>query len=221
MTDSTIKWLIKPVRKLSCNQCGAAMNLVDAEPFTSVSCSACGASLTVPGLLGSFVLFKVMGEGAMGAVYQGFDQTLKRHVAIKVIRKTLGDDPEFVEKFLCEARTLAALNHSHVVQVYSCGQEKGHPYMIMELVNGAKLDSVMEGGEQVDEAALLEIAEDVVLGLKAAWEIGLIHGDIKPGNILLDKNGTAKVVDFGLARAAADQQGLSEVWGTPFRICTV
>ena len=97
----------------------------------------------------------------MGAVYKGLDQTLGRYVAIKVVRKALGEDAESLERFLREARAAAALNHRNVVQVYSCGQEKGQPYIVMELVSGGRLDEMMAAGKPLDETRIMEIGVDV------------------------------------------------------------
>jgi serine/threonine protein kinase len=123
-----------------------------------------------------------------------------------------------VESFLREARAAAALNHPNIVQIYSCGQEKGQPYIVMELVGGGRMDQLMEDGKKVDEVRLLQVALDVAEGLKAANGANLVHGDIKPANILFDQNGTAKVVDFGLAQFVNRQQEQGGIWGTPYYI---
>jgi len=154
----------------------------------------------------------------MGAVYRALDETLGRYVAIKVMRRSLAADRQFVENFLREARAAAALSHPNVVQVYSCGEWRGQPYIVMELVDGGRLDEEISRGEPMDEVRALEIALDVAEGLRAAAEIGLVHGDIKPANILFDSHGTAKVADFGLARFARREPESGEVWGTPYYI---
>jgi serine/threonine protein kinase len=154
----------------------------------------------------------------MGAVYRALDQSLGRYVAIKVMRKALGDDKHFVENFFREARAAAALNHRNVVQIYSCGEEKGQPYIVMELVGGGRLDAIIAEGNPMDEVRAVEIGVDIAEGLKAANDVGLIHGDVKPANILFDNQGTAKVVDFGLARFVTWQQDNTEIWGTPYYI---
>ena len=219
MSDpETIDMLVDRVSVIKCHECHTEVDVQRALPFSVVKCPKCSADLPVPALLGNFVLFKTIGKGAMGAVYQGFDQTLKRHVAIKVILASLGEDRSFVDNFIQEAQALAALNHVNVVQIYSCGTEKGQPYIVMELVTGERLDDVMNEAGPVNEKRLLDIALDVANGLKAANDIGLIHGDIKPQNILLDGKGTGKVVDFGLARSAADEASTAEIWGTPYYI---
>jgi len=216
--DQSIHILIDRVHRVACHQCGHRIDVSNLAPFTSVTCPACGIETPVPAQLGQFLLFKELGKGAMGAVYQAFDKTLKRHVAIKVMHRSLGQDRQFVEQFLGEARALAALNHPNVVQIYSCGQEKGQPYIVMELVPGGRVDKLMTERGPLEEDFVLHVGIDVAQGLQAAHRIGLTHGDIKPENILFARDGTAKVVDFGLARFAGGKPQPGEIWGTPFYI---
>lgn len=206
------------VDTMACGQCGKHLDVSQLPPFSLITCPACNTEQTVPALLGQFLLVQQLGAGGMGAVYRAVDQALGRFVAIKVMKKALGDDRELVESFLREARAAAALNHPNIVQIYSCGQEKGQPYIVMELVGGGRLDLMMEGNQKVDEVRLLQVALDVAEGLKAANGANLVHGDIKPANILFDKSGTAKVVDFGLAQFVNRQQEQGGVWGTPYYI---
>lgn len=206
------------VEKIACRKCGRHLDVSKLPMFSKVECPDCKTKQTVPARLGQFLLLEVLGAGGMGAVYQALDQSLGRYVAIKVMRRAMGEDPAFVENFMREARAAAALNHRNVVQIYSCGQEKGQPYIVMELVSGGRLDEMISQGNPIDEVRALEIGVDVVEGLKAANDVGLIHGDVKPANILFDKNGIAKVADFGLARFVAWQQDRGEVWGTPYYI---
>lgn len=204
--------------RLACGKCGAHMDVSEAEPFSVIECPSCGTKQSVPVQLGHFLLVERMGSGGMGAVYRAMDPTLGRFVAIKVMKAEMGEDPALVESFLREARAAAALNHPNIVQIYSCGQEQGQPYIVMELVSGGRLDQLMANGKKVDEVRLLEVALDVAEGLKAANEAGLVHGDIKPANILFDKSGRARIVDFGLAMFVNRQQEQGGVWGTPFYI---
>ncbi len=195
------------------------MDLSDVEPFSDIVCPKCNHKQVAPMRLGSFLLIAEMGKGGMGSVYRAFDQTLGRYVAIKVMQKKLAEDKTFADNFVREARAAAALNHQHVVQIYSCSQEKGQLYIVMELVDGGRLDQMIEGGKALDEVFTLEVGVQVANGLQAANDIGLIHGDIKPANILFDKQQRAKVVDFGLARFAAQQHlQPGEIWGTPYYI---
>lgn len=205
------------VAETTCSKCGCKIDVAGLDPFMAVECPDCGSIENVPAKLGQFLLLNMIGKGGMGGVYYAEDTALGRHVAIKVMLQTLGDNKEFVETFKREAQAVAKLNHPNIVQIYAFGKEKGQPYIVMELVSGQRLDKMMEGGRQVDQALVMKIAVDVADALKAADEIGLVHGDIKPENILLDEKGSAKLVDFGLATFA--HQGAAEgIWGTPYYI---
>lgn len=207
------------VERLACSKCGHHLDLSGTEPFSIVHCPQCGTKQKAPMRLGSFLLLQELGKGGMGAVYRAYDETLSRYVAIKVMQKDFAEDKKSAENFLREARAAAALNHPHVVQIYSCGQEKKQLYIVMELVDGGRLDEMIEGGKALDEVFTLEVAVQVAQGLEAANDIGMVHGDIKPANILFDRQRRAKVVDFGLARFAAQQHlQPGEIWGTPYYI---
>ncbi|MBN1267994.1 MAG: protein kinase [Kiritimatiellae bacterium] len=206
------------VEKIACRKCGRHLDVSKLEAFSIVECPECQVRQPVPLQLGNFLLLELLGKGGMGAVYRALDQSLGRYVALKVMRKAFGDDKQFVENFFREARAAAALNHRNIVQIYSCGEEQGQPYIVMELVGGGRLDAIIAEGNPMDEVKALEIGIDVAEGLKAANDIGLIHGDVKPANILFDAQATAKVVDFGLARFVNWQQDAGEIWGTPYYI---
>lgn len=219
MANDTHAIISDPVDKIACRKCGRHLDVSSLASFSVVQCPDCQTQQTVPAQLGQFLLLELLGMGGMGAVYQALDQALGRYVAIKVMKRSLGDDAKFVENFLREARAAAAINHRNVVQIYSCGQEKGQPYIVMELVSGGKLDEMIAGGQSLEEVHALEVAIDVAEGLKAANDIGLIHADVKPANILFDKDGLAKVADFGLARFVNWQNDApGEIWGTPYYI---
>lgn len=194
------------------------MDVHGRDAFSTVPCEKCQTLLTVPVMLGTFLLLERMGAGGMGAVYRGLDTSLNRFVAIKVMKPSLGEDKKLVDSFIREARAAAALNHRNIVQIYSCGQERGQPYIVMELVTGGKMNQMFSRENPMDEVALLKISLDVAEGLKAANEAGLVHGDIKPENVLIDGNGTGKIVDFGLAQFVNAQKEKGEIWGTPFYI---
>jgi serine/threonine protein kinase len=206
-----------PVDSVTCDSCGATIDTTGQTAFTPIDCPECSTANTVPARLGQFLLLKLLGTGGMGGVYYARDETLGRYVAIKVMLKSLGDDPEFIETFKSEAQAVARLNHPHIAQIYSFGQEKGQPYIVMELVNGERLDQMMEAATPINQGLVMRIGLEIAQGLSAADEAGLVHGDIKPENILLDKKGTAKLVDFGLA-SATDQAHEGGIWGTPYYI---
>ena len=167
----------------------------------------------------NFTLVEVLGAGGMGAVYKALDTNLNRMVALKVVRKEFSADAEYVAKFEREARITASVNHPHVVKVYSFGSDHGLFYIAMELVDKGSLDDLMSLQGRVAEIQALQVGIQVAQGLQAAHQKGLIHRDVKPGNILFADAQTAKIVDFGLALLAeheAEERG--EVWGTPYYV---
>ena len=165
---------------------------------------------------GGFLLERELGRGGMGGVYLGRDKMLDRQVAVKVMLKEYGSDAEFVDKFKREAQAAAKLIHPNIAQIYSFGVSGGMPYIAMELVAGGSLDKLMRNsGAETDVARVMKICEQTAQALRCASDSGLVHGDVKPENILLDANGNAKLVDFGLA---AMQKDTNEIWGTPYYI---
>lgn len=211
--------LTEPVLEIACSSCQHPLDVSGLPAFTEIACPECHAPQTVPTRLGPFLLVELLGKGGMGAVYRGRDTSLDRWVAIKVMLSTLGENQEFVDTFRREAQAAAALNHPNIVQIYSYGVAQGQPYIVMELLEGGRLDQMIAKGEPLSEALVLKIGADVAEGLNTAAGIGLIHGDVKPENILLDTNGIAKVVDFGLARFKQSKEpSVKGIWGTPYYI---
>ena len=172
--------------------------------------------IQTPADFGHFLLEKELGHGGMGGVYLAHDKMLDRKVGIKVMLKSLGEDPTFVERFQREAQAAARLNHPNIAQIYSFGQEQGMPYIAMELVSGGSLDKEMERNPgTMDVVRVMRIGQQVADALATAAESGLVHGDVKPENVLFDNDGNAKLVDFGLAAMQGDS---NEIWGTPYYI---
>jgi hypothetical protein len=208
--------LTDPVSSAACPKCGAMLDVSSLPPFSVVQCPSCQSEFQVPARFGAFMLLQLLGAGGMGGVYRARDEGLNREVAIKVMLKSLGDDPQFVETFQREAQAAARLNHRHIAQIYSFGQEKGQPYIAMELVSGGSLDTMMAEQGPLDPAAVVHIGAQIAEGLSVAADAGMVHGDIKPENILFDGDKNAKLVDFGLS---AMQSGPgNDVWGTPYYI---
>ena len=216
--DDSTELFADNVGQTACHKCGNVVDCSQAKPFSIVECPQCEAHFSAPGKLGQFILLKVMGKGAMGATYKAYDRTLGRYVAIKAMHRKLGKDQKRVDAFFAEARALAALNHPNVAQVYSLGTEKGQPYIVMELISGGQLDRLYSRENPLDESRAMDLLIDVAEGLKAAGNIGLIHGDVKPANILLDDQGVAKLVDFGVARLGGGQVTKDDALGTPYYV---
>ncbi|HUJ11696.1 MAG TPA: protein kinase [Verrucomicrobiae bacterium] len=169
--------------------------------------------------LGHFNLLEEIGHGGMGTVFRAFDPTLNREVAIKVLRENLAHDPKFLNDFLEEARTAASISHPHIVQIYFVGEESAQYYIVMELLKGHTLREIIEKQGPINEERALDIAIEVVEGLRAAYKNQMIHGDIKPANIFVTDDVGAKILDFGLAKLANVEVAPGEgIWGSPYYI---
>ena len=150
--------------------------------------------------IGSYTITAKLGEGGMGEVYRASDSKLGRDVALKMLPVAFAGDPDRLARFEREARTLAALNHPHIAQIYGFEQTGGRSALVMELVDGEDLsERLTRGALQPDEA--LRIARQIAGALEAAHEVGIVHRDLKPANIKVNRNGDVKVLDFGLAKA--------------------
>jgi hypothetical protein len=203
----------------TCHACGTLIDIEELEPLTLVHCPSCGAGQRVRTKFDHFEIQEVLGAGGMGAVYRAWDTNLNRPVALKLLRKEFSGDPEFVAQFKREASITASINHSHVVKVYSTGTDHKLLYIAMELVDKGSLDELMTLQGRVAEVQVLEVGAQIAQGLNAALQRGLIHRDIKPGNILFADAHSAKIVDFGLAslQEHAGKMG-GEIWGTPYYV---
>lgn len=169
--------------------------------------------------IGHFNLLEEIGHGGMGSVYRAFDPTLDREVAIKVLREQLASNPRFLSDFLHEARSAAAISHPHIIQIHFVGEDSGQYYIVMELVKGRTLRQIIDQDGLLNEERALEIAIDVAEALKAAYKNQMIHGDIKPANIMVTDDADTKVLDFGLAKLAnVEVTEAAEIWGSPYYI---
>ena len=141
--------------------------------------------------------------GGMGAVYRAVDESLGRQVAVKVLRRELAAEPAYLERFRREARASAGLSHPGVAGVYDYGELGGSAFIVMELVEGETLAERIAARGRLPWPEAFAIGEQVARALAAAHANRLVHRDIKPGNVLVDAAGRAKVTDFGIAKAAA------------------
>lgn len=152
-------------------------------------------------LAGRYEVLNRIGQGGMALVYRARDLALNRFVAIKMLKEQWAQDEDVVNRFSMEARAAASLDGRHIVQVYDVGMDEGSHYIVMELVNGPNLKDYISTHGPLDVAMALNIADQVAEALGEAHERQIIHRDIKPQNILVAEDGTAKVTDFGIARA--------------------
>src|SRR5713101_2035345 len=145
-----------------------------------------------------------IGRGGMATIYRGRDLRMDRVVAIKVLREVYNTDAKFVARFQQEAKAASALQHPNIVQVYDYGQAAGNYYIVMELVEGTDLRRYLRGRGVLDVDRAVIIAHDVALGLGAAHRRGIVHRDVKPQNVLVGRNGSIKLTDFGIASVYKD-----------------
>jgi serine/threonine protein kinase/Leucine-rich repeat (LRR) protein len=186
------------------------------------------------GRLGPYRLLEVIGSGGMGVVFRGEDMALQRPVAVKVLRSELAADPRARERFLREARAAAALDHENVIAVYHVGQEAGIPFLGMQWLRGRSVEDLLRQFGRLNAPTVLRLGYQMALGLSAAHGQGLLHRDIKPANLWIElsgpglvvagsesevaSNGRVKILDFGLARTAAEEGHLTQsgaAVGTP------
>jgi predicted Ser/Thr protein kinase len=156
-------------------------------------------------LLDRYEVGRLLGAGGMAEVFEGRDRLLARRVAIKVLQAQFARDPSFLIRFKREAQAAASLSHPNIVGVYDTGTEDGTHFIVMEYVDGRTLKDVIRAEGPLYPERAAEICADVCSALAAAHARGLIHRDIKPGNVMLTPEGKVKVMDFGIARATTSE----------------
>jgi len=165
---------------------------------------------------GRYQLKSRIAVGGMGEVWQAHDEVILRDVAIKILKPEYMGDPSFIERFRTEARHAAMVNHEGIANVYDYGEDAGSAYLVMELVPGDSLAKILEREKQLPPEKVMDIVAQTARALFEAHEAGLVHRDIKPGNLLIAPDGRVKITDFGIARVA-DQVSLTatgQVMGT-------
>jgi eukaryotic-like serine/threonine-protein kinase len=204
---------------IKCPACGTLIDTTNVEPLARVECPKCGEKVRVDRTFDNFVLLETLGVGGMGTVYKARDTLLDRLVALKLLRKDLGEEIDYGARLQQEARVAASVNHPNVIQVFSSGADHGQFYLVMELVDRGSLDDFIEEQKRLPEELVLEAGIQVAKGLRAAYAKGLIHRDVKPANILFADEHMAKIGDFGLAGVAAETaESRGEIWGTPYYV---
>jgi tetratricopeptide (TPR) repeat protein len=201
-----------------CPSCYSQIDVTALEPFAKLQCPNCQQSVRVRRQFDHFLIIKQIGEGGMSRVFEAEDQTLGRRVALKILNRTYSGDSVRMAQFQQEGLLTAQVTHANVIKLYSVGFDQGHYFIAMELVNGGSLEARIRKEGSVPEKDALRIGRQVAEGLRAAHRIGLLHRDVKPANILFTEDGTAKVVDFGLALFVNRKDESNEIWATPYYV---
>ncbi|NQT87978.1 serine/threonine protein kinase, partial [bacterium] len=193
-----------------CPKCGEKLTYESAVG-DRIPCASCGAILKAPRkprptdeligqTLGQYEITGLLGRGGMGSVYRGRQASLNRDVAIKVLSPGLAIDADFVERFRREAHAAAAVTHANIIEVHDIGKDGQRHYIVMELVDGETLADRLKRDGSLNAHDALPIFAEAAAALAAAHEKGILHRDIKPGNIMFTSRGRVKVADFGLAK---------------------
>ncbi|MFN7551658.1 MAG: protein kinase domain-containing protein [Pseudomonadota bacterium] len=169
--------------------------------------------------IGHYDIVAELGRGGMGVVFKGHEPALNRYVAIKMLAPALAHDESVKERFLREARSMAALNDPHIIQIYFIGENEGQPYFAMEFVEGESLSTFLKREGRMGPEAAARAIYQTALGLATAHDKGVVHRDIKPGNLMLNARGQIKIADFGIAYSSTDLSkkltSTGEFVGTP------
>lgn len=163
-------------------------------------------------------LIAQQGSGGMAVIYKAIDQALGRTVAVKILRPSLTNDPAFLARFRNEARSVANLMHPNIVTVHDVGNDGPTHYIVMEFIEGQDLKKVIKSDGALPIERALNLAIQICAGIGFAHRAGLVHADVKPQNILVTRDDTVKVTDFGIAQALSDAapgEKQSVVWGSP------
>lgn len=210
----------KSLKMVTCGWCDTKVFISgDLPPLATTPCTKCGRPLMMPMRLRQFELRSVIASGGNGTVYRAFDTVLERMVAVKLVKKELTSDQEAMDSFYREARACARLNHTNIIHIYAFDELEGQAYLVMELADHGSLDGRIEKQTRVDELHVLDIGIKIAGALDMALKHGLLHRDIKPGNILFDSDNEPKLVDFGLARSVeAEVESSSVTEGTPYYV---
>ncbi len=176
----------------------------------------------LPEQIPGYQIIGKLGKGAMAVVYKAKQVSLDRIVAIKILPKQFSENPEYVTRFYKEGKAAAKLNHNNIVQAIDVGEAGGYHYFVMEYVEGKTLYEDLAAGKIFSEQEALDIVIQVAKALKHAHDNGLIHRDVKPKNIMINKEGVVKLADMGLARQTSDieaaQSEAGKAYGTPYYI---
>ncbi|MBO5684163.1 MAG: protein kinase [Akkermansia sp.] len=203
----------------TCPHCRTQQDIAEVGFFAEIVCPQCGGHAHVHSMLSNYKVESVLGIGGMSVVFKARDLVLGRPLAIKVLNDTYRDAPERISGFENECSFMAKVRHENVVSIYSAGWARGQFFIAMELVDGRNLELLVAESGSLPPLQAIEFIRQVALGLQAARDAGILHRDVKPGNVLITEDGKAKVLDFGLSLDEKDSVDEDEViWATPYYV---
>ncbi|MDD3117849.1 MAG: serine/threonine-protein kinase [Victivallales bacterium] len=211
-------------QRFRCRGCGQKLDVSTLEPFSEFECPVCGATLTAPQWFGEYMLVKIEGTGGMATVYRATDPTLDREVAIKILSPEFAHSRNYRRLFLNEARTAATITHPAVIPIYTCGEFRGQPFIVMQFMKGGAMSRQLTAeGKTPPLPEAVKWFRAVADGLYCAYRHGIVHHDVKPDNIMLDNVRSAKIGDFGIAQAINDHlepelHTLGQTWFSPLYV---
>lgn len=207
---------LEKLNDVVCVKCEKAFDVQNSNALSAVPCPHCHAGNTVPAQIGDTLIVEMIGVGGMGVVYRALDLPLQRQVAVKLIKSHCAAS---LQNSVNEAQAQARISHPNVAQIHAIHLLGKQPVIVMELVDGGRVSQLISKSPLMEEGRALTLGIQIASGLQAAWKAGLVFGDVKPSNILLDRSGISKLTDFGLSReiespAAADGSGMNSASST-------
>jgi len=203
-----------------CRECATPLTHHPEKPAISVTrtIEVATAELTRGTLFaGRYEIIEELGAGGMGSVYRAEDTKIRQEVALKLIRPEIASSRKTIERFRNEIKTARMIAHRNVCRMFDLGEEKGAYFITMEYVSGEDMKSFLRRAAPLNTGRAIAIGIQVCEGLAEAHRLGVVHRDLKPGNIMIDKEGNARIMDFGIARSIADKgiTGTGVMIGTP------
>ena len=202
-----------------CSTCGLLLDSIDKIPVAPTKTMETPAEeLTTGSTFASrYQIIEELGKGGMGRVYKALDKEINEKIALKLIKPEIATDEKTIERFRNELKTARKIGHKNVCRMYDLNKEKGSYYITMEFVDGGDLKRFIRRSGQLSVGKALSIAKQICDGLSEAHELGIVHRDLKPNNIMIDDNGNARIMDFGIARTTKGKgiTGSGILIGTP------
>lgn len=202
-----------------CPKCGTTLDVSSLGFYAEVQCPTCGEMSRAHCSLANFRIENILGIGGMSVVFSARDLVLGRELAVKVLNDSYRDNPERISRFESECSMMARVRHENVVSVYTAGWSRGQFYIAMEKVEGKNLELLLSEHKCLMQDEALDVIRQIAAGLQAAKNAGVLHRDMKPGNIIITPEGQAKVLDFGLSLDDRPDAVREEIiWATPFYV---